>query len=85
MKAVKISEFKARLAKYIRLVKGGEELEILDRGNPVARVTMASGRSKLEIQPPQKPSEGLAKLSSKISTPFSGEVMDLLTEERRRR
>jgi len=39
---VSISEMKNRLSHYLRLVKGGEELEILDRDTPVARVTHIS-------------------------------------------
>jgi len=35
---VNITEIKNRLSHYLRLVKGGEELEIVDRNTPLARV-----------------------------------------------
>jgi prevent-host-death family protein len=38
MRAVSISQLKAHLARYLRDVRRGAELEILDRGVPVARL-----------------------------------------------
>jgi prevent-host-death family protein len=35
---VNISEIKNRLSHYLRLVKGGEEIEIVDRKTPLARM-----------------------------------------------
>lgn len=37
-----ISEAKNRLSHFIRLVRGGEEVEIVDRGTPVARLVHVS-------------------------------------------
>ena len=38
MLRVTISEMRNRLGHYLRLVKGGEEIEILNRDTPIARV-----------------------------------------------
>ena len=35
---VNITEIKNRLSHYLRLIKGGEEIEIVDRNTPLARV-----------------------------------------------
>jgi len=35
---VNISEIKNRLSYYLKLVKGGEEIEIIDRKTPLARI-----------------------------------------------
>jgi len=35
---VNVTEIKNRLSHYLRLVKGGEEIEIVDRNTPLARV-----------------------------------------------
>jgi len=35
---VNITEIKNRLSHYLRLVKGGDEIEIVDRSTPLARV-----------------------------------------------
>lgn len=85
MVAVKISEFKAQFSAYLRQVKAGEQIELLDRGTAVAKVVSASSEAHAEILPPQKDPTGLRKLKSKISHPFEGEIMDVLNEERGRR
>ena len=38
MSAVSISELKANLSRYVREVRRGGEVEVLDRGVPVARI-----------------------------------------------
>jgi prevent-host-death family protein len=38
MKAVSVSELKAGLSRYIRVVRRGGEVQILERGVPVARL-----------------------------------------------
>ena len=45
MKRVSITELKNRLSHYLRLVKGGETIELVDRKVPVARL---SGVAKAE-------------------------------------
>ncbi len=63
MKKVRIAEFKARLSEYLRSVRKGHELTILDRDNPVAIVTPArpSGAGALVVREPtplyRKPSD----------------------------
>jgi len=39
---VSVSEVKNRLSFYLRLVRGGEQIEILDRNTPVARLIHVS-------------------------------------------
>ncbi|MGD9261626.1 MAG: hypothetical protein PVG44_14360 [Desulfobacterales bacterium] len=39
---VNISEIRNRLSYYLRLVQGGEQIEIIDRKTPVARITHVS-------------------------------------------
>jgi prevent-host-death family protein len=38
MRTVSISELKASLSKYLRIVRRGGEVQILDRGVPIARI-----------------------------------------------
>ena len=38
MKIVSVSELKANLSKYLRVVRLGGEVQVLDRGVPVARL-----------------------------------------------
>ena len=39
---VNISEIKNRLSYYLRLIRGGEQIEILDRNTPLARMIHVS-------------------------------------------
>lgn len=39
MKTVSVSELKARLSSYLRWVRRGGEVQILERGVPIARIT----------------------------------------------
>ena len=38
-----MSELKARLSHYLREVRRGGEIQVLDRGNPVARIVPLAG------------------------------------------
>ena len=43
MTIVSISDLKARLSQYLRIVRNGGEVQILDRGVPVARLVGIQG------------------------------------------
>jgi antitoxin (DNA-binding transcriptional repressor) of toxin-antitoxin stability system len=43
MKTVSVSELKAHLSRYLREVRRGSEIQVLDRGIPVARLTQPGG------------------------------------------
>jgi prevent-host-death family protein len=39
MKSVSVSELKAKLSRYLREVRRGSEIQVVDRGVPIARIT----------------------------------------------
>ena len=43
MSSVSVSELKARLSHYLHEVRRGGEIQVLDRGNPVARIVPLAG------------------------------------------
>jgi prevent-host-death family protein len=43
MKTVSVSELKARISAYLRWVKRGGEVQVLERGVPVARLVPVAG------------------------------------------
>ncbi|HZL19278.1 MAG TPA: type II toxin-antitoxin system prevent-host-death family antitoxin [Polyangia bacterium] len=45
MKTASVSDLKANLSRYLRMVRRGSELQILDRGVPVARLVGPVGAS----------------------------------------
>jgi len=48
MTTVSISELKAKLSQYLRIVRAGGEVQILDRGEPVARLIGIQGVEREE-------------------------------------
>jgi prevent-host-death family protein len=72
MHTVSISELKARLSKYIGIVRRGGEVQILDRGTPVARLTSLRGNARADRW------ERL--VGSGVLRPGSGEAAVVLAE-----
>lgn len=85
MKVVAVSEFKAKLAKYLRLVRTGEEIDIRDRGVPVAVLSSAKKTTPLEFIPPRKEAERLSQLKFSVRLDSRVDVVDLLLEDRKKR
>jgi len=92
-----VSEIKNRLSYYLKLVRGGEEVEILDRKTPVARLIHVSKAAQGKAEAPWiKEMEQLGivvrpkqkgyprEFLAKKSLPAGGEpgVLDALLEER---
>ncbi|MBN1237833.1 MAG: type II toxin-antitoxin system prevent-host-death family antitoxin [Gammaproteobacteria bacterium] len=46
MKSVSVTELKAHLSKYLREVRRGGEIQVLERGVPVARLTQLPASSE---------------------------------------
>ena len=66
MRAVGIRELRQRASQLLRLVEGGETLEVTDRGRPVALITPLHAESPLEE----------LRTVGDVSTP-SGDIADL--------
>jgi prevent-host-death family protein len=84
MEGVKVAELKARLSEYLRRVRRGHSLTILDRDTPIARIVpYAPEASGLVIR---RPAEGLGKPSHVRLPPrlrTDVDIVALLMEERR--
>ena len=52
MKRVRIAELKARLSEYLRAVRRGETIAVLDRETPVAQIIPVRERSALRVRKP---------------------------------
>jgi prevent-host-death family protein len=83
---VGIRELRADLSRYLRRVREGEEIVVTDRGTPIARITPANGRSKLDeliaagvVEP--APRKAPRKLPDPIK--IEGGISDLVIEGRR--
>ena len=52
MKQVRIAELKARLSEYLRAVRRGETIAVLDRETPVAEIVPIRDRTTLRVRKP---------------------------------
>ena len=75
MKKVNISKIKAELSKYLRFVKAGEDVLIMDRDQPVAKIVGIKPESVLHIQEPSRDLKSVLMQADK--RPFT-EKMDIL-------
>jgi len=70
MQEVKISELKARLSHYVKLVENGGEVLIKDRDRPVARLSSAvSPAHRLRMIPPRYTREQAERILAKLPKP----------------
>ncbi len=82
MRTVKIAELKARLSEYLRYVRRGHVLTILDRDTPVARVVPIGGDDALRVRQPAKHVPKLQDVALPAPVRVDVDVVDLLLEER---
>jgi prevent-host-death family protein len=82
MKQVRIAELKARLSEYLRAVRGGETIAVLDRDTPVAQLVPIRDRSALRVRKPAPgtPSPNRVRLPKPAN--LNLDVAQLLLEER---
>lgn len=83
METVGIAELKARLSEYLRAVRRGRPLTVLDRDTPVAcLIPYAGATSALRVRPPRRGAPRLHKVPLPPPLRLSVDVVALLAEER---
>jgi prevent-host-death family protein len=82
MRQVGIAELKARLSEYLRAVRRGETIAVLDRETPVAQIVPVRDRATLRIRKPAPgtPPPNRVPLPKPLRT--NVDVVQLLLEER---
>jgi prevent-host-death family protein len=82
MKEVRIAELKSRLSEYLRAVRNGETISVLDRDTPVAHIVPVRKRVALRIRKPARgtPSPKRVRLPKPLKLDI--DVVDVLLEER---
>jgi len=83
MKRVGVAALKARLSEYLRIVRRGGTVVVLDRDTPIARIVpAAAGPERLEVRPPAKDRPPLHELVLPSGRPLGVDVVAILREER---
>lgn len=86
MKQVRIAELKARLSEYLRAVRRGETVAVLDRETPIARIVPvlepAGGRLALRVRKPAPGTPPLNRVPLPKPAKLNVDVVQLLLAER---
>ena len=83
MKSVGVAELKSRLSEYLRRVRRGQTIVVLDRQTPIARlVPYESGPEKLRIRPPIGKYGSIHRVPLPPPLPLSRDIVEYLLEER---
>jgi prevent-host-death family protein len=82
MKQVGIAELKARLSEYLRAVRRGETIAVLDRETPVAQIVPLRERPALRIRKPAPGAPPLNRVRLPKPSKLNVDILELLLEER---
>lgn len=85
MKQVGIAELKARLSEYLRAVRRGESIAVLDRETPVAQIVPVRDRSQLRVRKPAPGTPPPNRVPLPKPAKLDVDVVQLLLEERQGR
>ena len=65
MRTVNVAELKNNLSKYLRAVRGGEEVLVRDRNTPIAKIVPLSGAGSWDQELLRLAAAGVLKLPKK--------------------
>lgn len=83
MNTVRIAELKSRLSEYLRRVRRGHSLTVMDRETPIARILpYESGSRSLVLREPAPEAQDLRKVPLPPPLRTRRDAVDLLLEER---
>ena len=82
MKQVRIAQLKSHLSEYLRAVRRGQTIAVLDRETPVAHIIPIRDRSALKIRTPLPGTPELKRVSLPKPLKIPIDIVDLLLEER---
>lgn len=90
MRRVSVTELKNQLSRYLRLVKNGETIEIVERSLPIARLeAMTASRPDEHLQQLERdgivqPARGKVRMDliAKGPVPCRGDAVDAVRESR---
>lgn len=82
MRQVRIAELKAKLSEYLRAVRGGETIAVLDRETPVAQIVPVRAASALRVRKPAPGTPPPNRVPLPKPAKLSIDIVQLLLEER---
>ena len=82
MRQVRIADLKSRLSEYLRAVRAGESLAVLDRDTPVAQPIPVRQSRTLQIRKPAPGAPPLHRIKVPKRARLNVDIVALLLEER---
>jgi prevent-host-death family protein len=82
MKTVRIAELKAKLSEFLRAVRAGDTITVMDRDTPVARIVPCEAGQSLAVRQPRRRHPGLHDVPLPRPLKTKTDVVALLLEER---
>jgi prevent-host-death family protein len=82
MKQVRIAELKARLSEFLRAVRSGESIAVLDRNTAIAQIVPIRERAGIQIRKPAAGALAPNRVPVPKSAPLKIDVLELLLDER---
>jgi prevent-host-death family protein len=84
MKQVGVADLKNNLSRHLRLVEGGEVIEVTDHDRPIARLIPIESKTRLYVRPPLRP---FSEVRHRVYSPVDNGIdyVELLLEDRRKR
>ena len=82
MKQVRIADLKARLSEYLRAVRRGETIAVLDRNTPIAHLVPVHDRPALRVRKPAPGSPAPNRVRLPKPVKLKIDIVKLLLEER---
>ncbi len=82
MKQVRIAELKSRLSEYLRAVRRGETIAVLDRETPVAQIVPVPGQAALRVRKPAPGTPAPNRIPRPKPAKVNVDIVKLLLEER---
>jgi len=83
MKNVRVAELKARLSEYLRSVRGGHEITVYDRDQPIARIVPFAPGGVLSVREPTHAYRTLGDIELPPRAKLDVDAVELLLEDRR--
>ena len=81
-KIVGVAQLKARLSEYLRQVRAGDSLTVVDRQTPIARLTPYAPAAELNIRRPPPGSPPLGRIPLPPRLKLDVDAVALLLEDR---
>jgi prevent-host-death family protein len=82
MTQVRITELAARLSEYLRSVRRGQSITVLDQDTPIARLVPYVEGELLRVRPSKRRARSIHDVELPPPLPIDLDVVDLLLEER---